>query len=126
MVRSAIIYFKYYKFPEGVIAMKLGGVKSTNKKMHSIADAFGNLLVDGFHFVALFAILLTIIISAALTLTEMVAKRSIFLEPLNQDAFIYLALVLKDKGMFDEAENFNQPIGDWDVSNVTDMIGMFI
>ena len=91
MVRSAIIYFKYYKFPEGVIAMKLGGVKSTNKKMHSIADAFGNLLVDGFHFVALFAILIAIIISATLTFSEMVANRSILVEDILL-LFIYLEL----------------------------------
>ena len=28
--------------------------------------------------------------------------------------------------MFYGAEVFNQPIGDWDVSNVTNMIGMFV
>ena len=28
-------------------------------------------------------------------------------------------------GMFDGAKSFNQPIGDWDVSNVEDMMGMF-
>ena len=28
-------------------------------------------------------------------------------------------------GMFGNAIAFNQPIGDWDVSNVTDMGGMF-
>ena len=71
--------------------MKLGGVKSTNKKMHSIADAFGNLLVDGFHFVALFAILLTIIVSASLTFSEMMANRSILVEDILL-LLIYLEL----------------------------------
>ena len=28
-------------------------------------------------------------------------------------------------GMFENAEAFNQPIGNWDVSNVTDMRNMF-
>ena len=28
--------------------------------------------------------------------------------------------------MFSRADTFNQPIGDWDVSNVTDMRSMFI
>ena len=27
--------------------------------------------------------------------------------------------------MFDQAKSFNQPIGDWNVSNVTDMSLMF-
>jgi len=71
--------------------MKLTGIKSTNKKMHSIADAFGNLLVDGFHFVALFAILITIIISAGLAFTEMVVNRSISVEDILL-LFIYLEL----------------------------------
>ena len=29
-------------------------------------------------------------------------------------------------GMFEDATAFNQPIGDWDVGNVTDMSGMFL
>ena len=29
------------------------------------------------------------------------------------------------RSMFSDATSFNQPIGDWNVSNVTDMSGMF-
>ncbi|SVB85849.1 uncharacterized protein METZ01_LOCUS238703, partial [marine metagenome] len=71
--------------------MKLGGVKSTNKKMHSVADAFGNLLVDGFHFSVLFAIIVTIFISAALAFSEMVSNRAITIEDILL-LFIYLEL----------------------------------
>ena len=71
--------------------MKLSGVKSTNKKMHSIADAFGNLIVDGFHFIALFAIVVTIIISAVLAFSEMIANRAISIEDILL-LFIYLEL----------------------------------
>ena len=71
--------------------MKLSGVKATNKKMHSIADAFGNLIVDGFHFVALFAIIVTIIISAVLAFSEMIANQAISIEDILL-LFIYLEL----------------------------------
>ena len=71
--------------------MKLSGMKSTNKKMHSIADAFGNLIVDGFHFIALFAIVVTIIISAVLAFSEMIANRAISIEDILL-LFIYLEL----------------------------------
>ena len=71
--------------------MKLGGVKSTNKKMHSVADAFGNLLVDGFHFSVLFAIIVAIFISAALAFSEMVSNRAITIEDILL-LFIYLEL----------------------------------
>ena len=71
--------------------MKLSGVKSANKKIHSIADVFGNLIVDGFHFIALFAILTTIIISAILTFSEMIASRTISIEDILL-LFIYLEL----------------------------------
>ena len=71
--------------------MKLSGVKSTNKKMHSIADAFGNLIVDGFHFIALFAIVVTIIISAILAFSEMIANQAISIEDILL-LFIYLEL----------------------------------
>ena len=71
--------------------MKLSGVKSTNKKMHSIADAFGNLIVDGFHFIALFAIVVTIIISAVLAFSEMIANQAISIEDILL-LFIYMEL----------------------------------
>ena len=71
--------------------MKMSGVKSTNKKMHSIADAFGNLIVDGFHFIALFAIVVTIIISAVLAFSEMIANQAISIEDILL-LFIYLEL----------------------------------
>ena len=59
--------------------------------MHSIADAFGNLIVDGFHFIALFAIVVTIIISAVLAFSEMIANRAISIEDILL-LFIYLEL----------------------------------
>ena len=71
--------------------MKLSGVRSANKKIHSVADVFGNLIVDGFHFIALFAILTTIIISAILTFSEMIASRAISIEDILL-LFIYLEL----------------------------------
>ena len=71
--------------------MKLSGVKSANKKMHSIADVFGNLIVDGFHFIALFAIVVTIIISAVLAFSEMIANQAISIEDILL-LFIYLEL----------------------------------
>ncbi len=71
--------------------MKLSGVRSANKKIHSIADTFGNLIVDGFHFIALFAILTTIIISAILAFSEMIASRAISIEDILL-LFIYLEL----------------------------------
>ena len=71
--------------------MKLSGIRSANKKIHSIADTFGNLIVDGFHFIALFAILTTIIISAILAFSEMIASRAISIEDILL-LFIYLEL----------------------------------
>lgn len=71
--------------------MKLSGVRSANKKIHSVVDAFGNLIVDGFHFIALFAILTTIIISAILAFSEMIASRTISIEDILL-LFIYLEL----------------------------------
>ena len=59
--------------------------------MHSIADAFGNLIVDGFHFIALFAIVVTIIISAVLAFSEMIANQAISIEDILL-LFIYLEL----------------------------------
>ena len=71
--------------------MKLSGIRSANKKIHSVADVFGNLIVDGFHFIALFAILTTIIISAILAFSEMIASRAISIEDILL-LFIYLEL----------------------------------
>lgn len=69
----------------------LSGLRSVNKKIHSIADAFGNLIVDGFHFVALFAILTAIIISTIFAFSEMIANRAISIEDILL-LFIYLEL----------------------------------
>ena len=71
--------------------MKLTGVKSANKKMHSVADAFGNILVDGFHFIALFAILVTVVVSAIVAFLDMYANRAILIEDILL-LFIYLEL----------------------------------
>lgn len=45
-----------------------------HRRMKNLADAFGTLLVDGFHFLALFAIGATTVWSAAATFIGMVAK----------------------------------------------------
>ena len=78
---------------EELVIMKLSAIKSANKKLHSMVDACGNLLVDVFHFLALFAILITIIISASLAFSEMIAKQSISIEDILL-LFIYLELIV--------------------------------
>jgi phosphate starvation-inducible membrane PsiE len=71
--------------------MELNYIKSVNTKIHALADIIGNLLVDGFHFSALFAILSAIIISAIFTFSEMIANRYVSIEDILL-LFIYLEL----------------------------------
>jgi len=48
--------------------------ETINQRIHALADVVGKLLVDGFHYLALFAIGGTIVWSAAVAFLEMAAK----------------------------------------------------
>jgi phosphate starvation-inducible membrane PsiE len=71
--------------------MSLERVEAANRRMHVLADAFGRLLVDGFHYLALFAIGAAIVWSAAVALAGMWAKGHASIDDILL-LFIYLEL----------------------------------
>jgi phosphate starvation-inducible membrane PsiE len=71
--------------------MKLQWAEVTHKKMGSVADAFGNVLVDAFHYLALFAIGGAIVWSAAVAFFGMATKGHASIEDILL-LFIYLEL----------------------------------
>jgi phosphate starvation-inducible membrane PsiE len=71
--------------------MKLQWAEATHKKMGSVADAFGNVLVDAFHYLALFAIGGAIVWSAAVAFFGMATKGHASIEDILL-LFIYLEL----------------------------------
>ena len=54
--------------------MKLERAENANQRLHAFADAVGKVLVDGFHYLALFAIGAAIVWSAAVAFLGMADK----------------------------------------------------
>ena len=71
--------------------MKLPETKVANEKLHSFSTNVGNLFVDGFHYVALFAIGGAIVWSAVIAFIGMAAKGHASIEDILL-LFIYLEL----------------------------------
>jgi len=71
--------------------MSLEHFKASNRRMHALADAFGTLLVDGFHYLALFAIGAAIVWSAGVALVGMWGKGHASIDDILL-LFIYLEL----------------------------------
>jgi protein PsiE len=71
--------------------MKLQWAEATHKSMGGVADALGNVLVDAFHYLALFAIGGAIVWSAAIAFFGMVSKGHASIEDILL-LFIYLEL----------------------------------
>jgi protein PsiE len=71
--------------------MKVQGAETTNQRMHGLADGVGTLLVDGFHYLALFAIGGVTVWSAVLAFLGMVEKGHSSIEDILL-LFIYLEL----------------------------------
>lgn len=71
--------------------MKLLQADTLNKNIHNFAEVIGNLLVDGFHFLALFAIGGAIVWSAVFAFSTMVLKGHASIEDILL-LFIYLEL----------------------------------
>jgi phosphate starvation-inducible membrane PsiE len=71
--------------------MKLQWAEAMHKKMGGVADAFGNVLVDAFHYLALFAIGGAIVWSAAIAFLGMATKGHASIEDILL-LFIYLEL----------------------------------
>ena len=70
---------------------KLQKTDALNRKIKNFADAIGNLLVDGFHYLALFAIGGSIVWSAVFAFIAMAAKSHAAIEDILL-LFIYLEL----------------------------------
>jgi len=70
---------------------KLQKTDALNQKIKNFADAIGNLLVDGFHYLALFAIGGSIVWSAVFAFIAMAAKGHAAIEDILL-LFIYLEL----------------------------------
>ncbi len=68
-----------------------GRVETTYKRGHILADRFGNLLVDGFHTLALFVIGAAVVWSAVFAFVEMVGKGRASIQDILL-LFIYLEL----------------------------------
>jgi phosphate starvation-inducible membrane PsiE len=71
--------------------MKIQWAETTHKRMGTAADAFGNVLVDAFHYLALFAIGGAIVWSAAYAFFGMATKGHASIEDILL-LFIYLEL----------------------------------
>ncbi len=54
--------------------MKIQQIDTLNKNIHNFSEGIGNLLVDGFHFLALFAIGGAIVWSAIFAFSTMISK----------------------------------------------------
>lgn len=73
------------------MARKVEKTNELNDKLHHVSDTFGNLLVDGFHYLALFAIGAAIVWSAIVAFIQMSAQGSASIHDILL-LFIYLEL----------------------------------
>ena len=71
--------------------MSLEHFRASNRRLHALADAFGTLLVDAFHYLALFAIGAAIVWSAGVALVGMWGKGHASIDDILL-LFIYLEL----------------------------------
>jgi phosphate starvation-inducible membrane PsiE len=71
--------------------MKLQRAETMNQRIHALADVVGKLLVDGFHYLALFAIGGAIVWSAAVAFLAMAEKGHASIDDILL-LFIYLEL----------------------------------
>ncbi len=71
--------------------MTLKQVERLNNKIHQSSEIVGNLLVDGYHYLALFAIVGVIVWSAAYAFAAMIAKGHASIQDILL-LFIYLEL----------------------------------
>lgn len=73
------------------MARKVQKANEMNDKLHRVSDTAGNLLVDGFHYLALFAIGAAIVWSAIVAFIQMSAQGSASIHDILL-LFIYLEL----------------------------------